>query len=298
MIDIRVVRKDGTPLPRTDNTVSALFDIDHAVSLARPTSPIDLDLARKLIKGQRAFFLFGFNDDVDAAWEDIHAAGGDVNWLTTAGKVEVLSSDAADTAAGAGVRSVEIHGLNALGEDQDEVIDMNGTSAVASTLDYCRINAMHNETVGTYGGSHQGDVTLRVAGAGATLAIMTGREGNVDTSVQYGSGESGLGYYTVPKGKVLYITHLTMTPNVKTNQTVDVVLYEREGILTTSAPQDPRRILWSAIEVAEAVDRDFKSHIKIKQLTDVWFRAQGSGTNSKISVSLDFYLLDQNDDGA
>lgn len=297
-VDVTQIGSDGKPIPPVTSGVETLIGKDQQVGLSRISSPVSLDLARKLTEGQRAFFFFGFNDDVDAGWEDIHSQGGDINWLTAANQVEVLSSDVADTAAGLGVRSVEIHGLDEQGNDQDEVIAMNGTSVVLSVKNYCRINSMHNEKVGTYGGSHKGDVTCQVASGGAVLAVMTGREGNVDTSVQYGSGESGLGYYSVPLGKVLYIRSLTMTPNVKTNQTVDVILYEREGILNSSAaPFDPRRILWSAIEVAEQVLHVFDSHIKIKQLTDIWFRAQGSGTNNKIAVSLDFYLLDQNSEG-
>ena len=127
---------------------------------------------------------------------------------------------------------------------------------------------------------------------------MTGREGSVDTAAVYGTGEAGNGYWTVPLDKVLYITRLEVTPNVKSNQTIDIVLYEREGILNTTAPNDPRRILWSAIEIDRPVLKVFKSHIKIKNLTDIWFRAKPSGTNSKVSVSLDFYLLDEDASGA
>lgn len=265
----------------------------------RLTADIDLDFARKHIPGGRAFFFFGFNDDINGTWEDIHPNGGDINWLESAGTVEVFSSDAADTSAGLGCRSVEIHGLSATGEDQDEVIALNGTSPVESALTYIRVNKMHNETVGTYGGSHQGDITCRVTGSGGvTLARMTGFEGDPDTSVQYGSGEAGNGYWSVPLGKVLYITDLTVIPNVKANQTVDVILYEREGLLNTSAPFDTRRILWSAVEIEKPTQKRFKAHIKIKALTDIFFRAQGSGTNNKIQVSLDFYLVDADSSGA
>ncbi len=265
----------------------------------RQTTDIDLDYARKHIPGGRAFFFFGFNDSMTSGtWEDVHPNSGSVNWLTSATKVEVISSDAADTSAGLGTRSVELHGLSTTGADQSEVITMNGTSAVESSLTYIRINKLHNETVGTYGGSHQGNITCRVTGAGSLQSLMTGREGAVDTAVVYGSGEAGNGYWTVPLDKVLYITRLEVTPNVKSNQTIDIVLYEREGILDTSAPVDPRRILWSAIEIDRPVEKVFKSHIKIKNLTDLFFRAKPSGTNSKVSVSLDFYLLDEDASGA
>ena len=260
---------------------------------------VDLEYARIQVKGtDRAFFFFGFNDAVGTSWEDIHPNGGDINWLTTAGKVEVLSSDAADTAAGLGVRSVEIHGLSATGADQDEIIATNGVTAVISTLDYIRVNKMHSETCGTYGGSHQGNITCRVSVAGATVSLMTGEEGAVDTAVVYGSGEAGNGYYSVPLGKVMYITRLQVIPNFgASNKTIDIALYEREDILDSSVPVSPRRVLWQESGVENAIDKEFKSHLKIKALTDVWFRAKGSA-ESKIEVYLDFYLLDENASGA
>ena len=260
-----------------------------------------LALARRHISGQRAFFFFGENAAVGTSYEDIWPTGGDIPWQTSASTVSVYSSDVADDAAGAGVRSVEIHGLSATGVDQDEVLVMDGTTEVDSSLSYIRINKMHNETVGTYGGSHKGDVTLRVTSgskSGAIMAVMTGVEGNVDTSVQYGYGEAQNGFWSVPLGKVMYITAIEVVPNIGTNKSVDVALYEREGILNnSSAPYDPRRILWSEAGVDQTIEKPFPSHIKIKALTDVWFRALGSAT-SKIEVYCDFYLVDADTEGA
>ena len=269
--------------------------------VTRPATGFDLSTARKHITGQRSFFFFGFNEGIaSGTWEDIWAATGSIPWLTSAGKVEVVSSHAADngTSPGLGVRSVEVHGLSATGVDQDEVILTNGTTAVQSTLDYYRVNKMHSEVAGTVGGSHQGDITCRVTGAGATLSKMTGIEGASGASVQYGSGESGNGFWSVPLGKVMYITRLEVIPNIKASQTIDIALYERESILDITGDVAPRRVIWDAIEIDAAVEKVFKSHIKIKALTDLWFRGKPSGTNSKISVSLDFYLVDADSDGA
>ena len=156
---------------------------------------------------------------------------------------------------------------------------------------------MHSETCGTYGGSHQGNILCRVTGAGATLSTMTGEEGSVDTAVVYGSGEAGNGYWSVPLGKVAYITRLEVIPDVATNKTIDIALYERENILDVTTPFAPRRVLWQESAVDKSVEKEFKSHLKIKALTDIWFRAKGSA-NSKIEVFLDFYLVDADASGA
>ncbi len=269
--------------------------------LVRAATSFDLDAARKHITGQRSFFFFGFNSAVGTSWEDIHPAGGNINWQTSAQSIEVISTSAIDngTTPGNGVRSVEIHGLSATGVDQDEIILTNGTTAVAGTKTYIRINKMHSEKCGTYGGSHQGDITCQVASAGALLSKMTGQENGVDTAVVYGSGEAGNGYYTVPLGKVLYITRLAVIPDTATNKDIDIALYEREDILDSSGDVSPRRVLWQESAVNSTIVKEFKSHIKIKALADIWFRARTiSAGTSLIEVSLDFYLLDENASGA
>ena len=282
-------------LLRTDAYVSPKM----VASLTRSVNHFDLDAARKHIVGQSAFFFFGFNDAVSTTWVDIHPNSGNINWQTSAQSIEVVSTDAADngTTPGLGVRSVEVHGLSATGEDQDEVILTNGTTAVAGTLTYMRVNKMHSETCGTYGGSHQGDITCQVAGGGALLSKMTGEEGAVDTSVVYGSGEAGNGYWSVPLGKVMYITRLEVIPDVSGNKTVDIALYERENILDVTAPFSPRRVVWQEKSATSTVEHEFKSHIKIKSLTDIWFRAKASGA-AAVEVALDFYLVDEDSQGA
>ena len=100
MIDTKLLRADGVPVPVTNATIDETIKIAESTNLSRPTSPIDLDLARKLISGQRAFFFFGFNADVDAAWEDIHTQGGDIGWLWSG--AAVLGASRASAPLGAG----------------------------------------------------------------------------------------------------------------------------------------------------------------------------------------------------
>ena len=261
-----------------------------------------LDIAREQITSQGTDLIFGFNPDIGTSWEDIIPLGGDINWPTSAAVVGISSSNAADTSAGIGVRQVEIHGLSATGVDQKETVTLSGTTEVDTVNTYVRVTKMHNETVGTYGGSHEGDITARVGSSGAKtgdiLAVMTGKEGAVDVSVQYGSGEMNGGHWSVPLGKVAYLIGGEVVINTTGTKTADIVLYEREGVLVTSAPYLPRRELWSAIETQGVVPIDLRHFQKVKNLTDIWFRAKASNAGTKISVKLHFYVLDQNADGA
>ena len=266
----------------------------------RPTNLFKLDTAREHILGQTAEFFFGENNALtNGSFEDVTASGGDLHWPTAAAKVKIASTHAADTAAGLGLRSVEIHGLDATGAAIDEVIALNGVTAVESVNSYVRLTLMHNETVGTYGGSHQGTITCRVTNAtfanGALLATMTGLEGASGSSVQFGYGEAQLGFTSIPLGKVGYITKLEVVPT--SAKPIDVVLYERDSLLTVAAPFVPRRILWSADELEAPVEKEFNSFIKVKSLTDIWFRAEGTVNSAGVSVSLEYYLVDEDAEG-
>lgn len=271
----------------------------------REVSNYDLDSSRRHIPGGRSFFFFGHNNALqNGVFEDVFAGGGNIQWQTAAAKVKVASSHAADTSSGLGLQSVEIHGLSDTGVDQDEVLPLAGVigggSEAESAKSYRRVNLVHNEEVGTYGGSHQGNIEIRVTnatfGSGALLAKMEGIEGSAGDSVKYGYGESQNGFISVPLGKVLYITRLEAIP--KANKPIDVTLYERDGLLITVGPFQPRRIIWSAEELESPIEKEFKSHRKIKALADLWFRAEGTGAVSGVDVELDFYLKDEDADGA
>jgi hypothetical protein len=273
------------------------------VAFVRNTTVPHLDIAREQITSQGTDLIFGFNDSIGTSWEDIVPYGGDINWQTAASVVGISSSNAADdTSAGIGLRSVEIHGLSATGVDMKETVQLSGTTEVDTSNSYIRITKMHNEDVGTYGGSHEGDITARVgssgAKSGAILTVMTGQEGSVDVSPQYGSGEANSGHWSVPLGKVAYLIGGQVNINTTGTKTADVVLYERENILTVAAPFGPRRELWGATEVQGIVPINLQHYQKIKSLTDFWFRAKASNSNTKISVTLHFYVLDENAEGA
>lgn len=271
------------------------------VILTRPVQNFDLSSAREHISGQESLFFFGQLEDLTTGtFQDVFPVGGDVPWQTTAAKISFSSTNAADDTAGLGCRSVEVHGLSSTGVDQKEVVQLTGTTEAHTVLEYIRMNVFHNEDVGTYGGSHQGDITARVFSSGAKsgdiLGKMVGLEGAVDSSVQYGYGESQQGFVSVPLGKVAYITRLEIIP--QNNKKFSIALYERDGILVNSAPFLPRRILWSVDELKnDPIEKEFKSHIKIKPLADIWFRAIGVDANAGCSVWLDYYLVDEDANG-
>ncbi len=106
----------------------------------------------------------------------------------------VVSTNAADSAAGAGVRRVRIQYLNTAGALLTEDVTLNGTTPVLTVAtNIMFVECMHSIENGTYGGVAIGDITIR---NGATVMNLLAAGGNRCTSA----------HRMVPLGKTLYIT--------------------------------------------------------------------------------------------
>lgn len=119
-------------------------------------------------------------------FENASAAAYPWSTLDAAAAQEIVSSDTNDTAAGTGARTVLISGLNTSYDEISETVSLNGTTAVALTKTYLRINAMVVASAGS-GGVNAGNLTVRTVSGSTTLAVMAAGE---NTLLQ--------GVYTIP----------------------------------------------------------------------------------------------------
>jgi len=172
-------------------------------------SPLPLNLPEKIfhnrLPGWSIFIMNGNNDDLDTAAipEDIWEAGGIYPLQATAQLLEIVSSSAADAAAGLGARTVKITGLNALYEVITETLTLNGVTAVATVNAYLRINEFKVVTVGATG-YNVGTVTLRLASAGVSQSV-------IGVATGLGDGVAHTGVYTVPLGLKAYPLMMTVS---------------------------------------------------------------------------------------
>lgn len=168
--------------------------------LTQLLSPLDFWFQASLnkIPGLTFHRFTGLNPDVDiiSLPEDIWESGGLFSFQATGQNLEIVSTSAADTAAGTGLRTVFVEGLNSLFMSQSETVSMSGLTAVPLVNQYLRINMMTGITAGS-GVANAGDVTLRVAGAGATQAFMGA-----------GSGHAHRAIYTVSAGHTARVVDL------------------------------------------------------------------------------------------
>lgn len=145
--------------------------------------------------GIRRVTALGNNPDVDTVTlpEDIWPGGGAYPWKTAAGAMEVVSTSAADAAAGTGARTVLVQGLDASYLEISETVTLNGLTAVALVNSYLRINSALITSAGT-GKVNAGDISIRDSGAGTTRSI-----------IPLGYGITRQAVFTVPAAHTLSI---------------------------------------------------------------------------------------------
>lgn len=195
--------------------------------------------------------------------------------------------DAADTADGSGARSVRLYGLNASGDEVQEVIDTAGASASsASTTSFIRLYHAEVEGSGTYGtqsaGSHVGNITIENA-AGTEDWAQIQLNG-------FPSGATSIGSLTIPRNHVGLIT--SMQINVDQTKTTDILVLKREGVTETSAPYKPIVKLQEFLGVSSSVSVQFETPIKFTELTDIGVLAKVSNGTGAVSVDMEVIMLE------
>ncbi len=172
-----------------------------------PTEIYGLEVASGNVTGVAIFEKYGKNPDIDtgSAPEDIWNGANDYTGFPTgsAETLEIFSSNANDTAAGTGARTVRIFNLlDSTGAEVADVdVSLNGTTAVSlgAGLYYRGGSRMKVLTAGS-GGENAGELTLRHTTTTANIfAVMPAL-----------NNQTAICAYTVPLGKTLYVNRLNM----------------------------------------------------------------------------------------
>jgi len=169
----------------------------HSVTVQGAYEPFDLQVSRNQIMGHQNIFVSGTNVSLGTSYSTVWSQSGLYSYLSSASVLEISSSSAADIAAGTGARTVTIYGLDGNYNQINEVITLNGQTAVNTVNSYLRVFHLAVNTAGS-GGAAAGTI---YAGTGAVTAGVP--------AVIYGtytaSGGSSACIYTVPAGYTGYI---------------------------------------------------------------------------------------------
>lgn len=195
---LRVTAADGTADTEAEvymrGTVIAYPPFQFSPTGQLQQSDFMLEVSKGNIAKHSTVLVRGHNPAFAAAAGFVDVAEqGDLTYLTTAETMEVTSDDANDTAAGTGLRTLLIAGVDDDGVEVSETITMDGTNDVTTVNTYLRVNFMTGLTAGSTGWN-EGSVT-----ATATTAATIQSEMDATESISQGS------HYTVPLGNTLYV---------------------------------------------------------------------------------------------
>jgi len=160
--------------------------------------PFELQVARGQITMHSAVIIFGYNPDVDTAEESVWPDGGTVPHPTAASVLKISSSDANDTSAGTGARTVTIVGLDGDYNQLSETVTLAGQTAVNTTNSYLYVNQFYVTSVGS-GGSNAGDINV------GTGTVTLGVPAVLYDMIAAGYNNRTTGHYCVPAGYTGYM---------------------------------------------------------------------------------------------
>lgn len=166
----------------------SLVSMDYQTAIAHGKFP-----------SHQAWSKLGYNDDIGNSVEDLWMPGGVYVFPTSAMGMEVVSSSTNDTANGSGVQKVHIYYLTSDFTEKIEEVTLDGTNVVPTVAqDIYRVNRFFAHECGVNGTS-AGTINLRHI-----------NDTPIYSQIVVGQTRSKKIIYTVPKGKILYISGVTV----------------------------------------------------------------------------------------
>lgn len=222
-------------------------------------------------------YKFGRNADVDAA-EDVISQGGNLFVPTAAGATTIVSAAAGDAAAGAGLATVEVTGVDANWDLITETVALSGVTPVTLTNQFLRVFRMAAVTAGTTGSA------ASVAAGIITVAIG----GTTACQIPLGSTTSQHAAISIPRGYVGEITHIDAvaegSPTLVT--TLGIMTRDPSATLNTWVEQSNHYLV-----NGEQFQHDFQVPIVVPEMNDVKVRVfTVSAANALIRGGFDIHI--------
>ena len=277
----RMLKEDNTFINRADYVYNSHRDYYKRVS------DFGVDIVKGEVPGHTVIHKFGRNSAVSSSFVPI-CESGFYRTPTTNTALEVVSTDADDNASGAGARTIYYEGLQVQSGSLvvvSDVVELDGTTAVALPDSLIRLYRWYVASSGVYAsqsvGSHQGDISIQESGAGNVWAKIA-----IDT---FGRGQSQIGAYTVPTGYSAFMTDITSS--VESDKEAEILLFQRNGVLNTTAPYDPMRLVTEISSAKGVQSINLSSPLKFEEETDIIFFAKQKKGDSPATIDFTLYLV-------
>ena len=262
---------------------------DYDVQLVRVVSDYGTDVGAGLNTDRSVISKFGESIGVGTGYEPV--AIGQVYQTPQASgatALRVKAGNTNDTAAGSGAREVTLEGLDETGAFVTEALATAGTSASSvTTTTWLRVFRAFVSASGTYAtaaaGSHAAAIVIETTGGTVWATI---------DATGFPKGQSQIGVYTIPLGKVGYVREYHLSVSTSGAKTVDFIMFQRQNILEASPPYSGMRAIHELLGIGSSVDFEYKIPVKLPALTDFGFMAKGASTPDA-SVEFTIELVDE-----
>jgi len=176
---------------------NAILDNENRIQV--DSQPYSYAIAEGAIAGHTPLLKFGTRSSILAntqstIWEGTSAL---YQYLTVAETLSVVSSSANDAALGSGVRTMTLYGEDINFNEISEVVTLTGLTSVVTTKSFFRIFRAISSTCGI-GRTNAGNISVTSSVSALQLVYIPA-----------GDGQTLMTLWTVPAGKVAYITQMT-----------------------------------------------------------------------------------------
>jgi hypothetical protein len=239
--------------------------------------PWTFEIASGVWRGSQVVSKFGSNPSISGT-EFIWSTGGAYTWPVVADTITVVSGAAADTAAGAGMRTLRVYGLDENFEEVTEDLTLAGVTPVVGTQLFTRVFRAHGLTAGTYDAANTGLITVTHTTSTDTLAT-------IDVEI----GQTQISAYTVPAGRRAHLSSLRFSVG-SSNDGVHIRFYQRQNADSFSSPS-PNRLVSEWLDVIGQVDSFYHHAVTFPEKTDIFFTGEKAGVGGNPACSVEFTLV-------
>lgn len=164
---------------------------------------------------------FGRDEGLGTSYETlVFGTNALYTYPSAATTMTVSSSDANDTSAGTGARTVVVSGLDGNYAEISETVTLNGQTGVSTTNSFLRVFRLQV----TSAGSGEENAGVIYVGTGTVTA---GVPANTFGTIPAGENQSLMAIWTVPAGYTAFMNRLLFSSFGNSNVTVVMALYAR-----------------------------------------------------------------------
>lgn len=241
-----------------------------------------LQVARGQIGGHRSVVRSGLNQDIDTGGdESIWEQGGIYVNPAAAGVMKVSSSSVNDAAAGTGARTVLVQGLDANYLEIQEIVSLNGQTAVNTVNSYLRVFTITALTAGS-NGTNLGDMYI------GTGTVTAGVPATVYAKATIGFGTSQGAHWTVPAGYTAYLMDIIASAVASATNQRTLLSIKATPFGGAALRGGHIVVTGAAVYLGSVIQRSFP------EKTDIDAIATTSDSNVTAAVSSRFLLVQNN----